>query len=63
MSAGLYNCDRGYPVLLCKNLIHQLPQMMQVFIADLDEDASPRSQQLAGEQEPVAHVGQVGVQA
>ena len=37
--------------------------MVQVLVADLDEDAAAGGEEIAGEKEPIAQIGQVGMQA
>ena len=37
--------------------------MVQIFIADLNEDAAAGREQVAGQQQPVTQIRQVGMQA
>ena len=46
-----------------EHLVHDLPDMVQVGVRHLDEDAARRMEQLAGDQQPVADIGQERVDA
>lgn len=47
LAALLFNLNGDYEILRTKNLIHDLAHMMDVLVADLDEDAAALSQQFA----------------
>ena len=51
----------GNKILTLKHLIHDTPHPMNILIADLHKDASAVCQQLFDDNQPVAEVGEVGV--
>ena len=53
----------GNEILWSEYLIHYAPHTMDIFIADLDEDAAGISEEFPGHGETVAQVGEVGVDA
>ena len=57
------NDDLTDEVLAAEHLVQQRPNQMHVLVADLHEDAPALGQQFAGDDEPVAEVRQVGVDA
>ena len=52
-----------HEVLAAEDLVHQRPHEVDVLVADLNEDRSALGQQILGDGEAVAQVGQVGVDA
>ena len=52
-----------HEVLVSKHLIHHRPDAMHILIADLHEDGAGVGEQIAGDGEPVAQVGEVAVDA
>lgn len=69
MTACLLEDDFSYPVFVAKQFIHQRSDAVHIFIADLDKDrtavAAIRAvgEKVAGDGQPVAQIGQVGVDA
>ena len=49
--------------VITEHLVHQRPDAMHIFVADLDEDGAGVGEQIAGDGEAVAKVGEVGVDA
>ena len=50
-------------VLAPEHLVQHAPHEMHILIPDLHEDAAGFGEQFAGDDEPVAQIGQVGVDA
>ena len=50
-------------IVFPKHLIHHRPDAMDILIADLHEDGAGLGEQIAGDGEPVAQVGEVAVDA
>jgi hypothetical protein len=61
--SGLLKDDRCDVILLAKDLIHQLAHVVQVLVADLYEARAAFVQYLPRQQQPIAQVGQVRVDA
>ena len=55
--------DQRNEIFLPKHLIHQRPDAVDIFIADLHEDRAGIGEQIAGDGEAVAKVGEIGVDA
>ncbi len=52
-----------YKIFHAKDLVHNAPHKVHVFIADLHKDAAAFAEQLAGKQQAVAHVAEIGMDA
>ena len=50
-------------ILAPKHLIQHAPHQMHILVADLHEDAAGLGQQIAGDDKPVAQIGQIRVDA
>jgi hypothetical protein len=50
--------DFSAKIVVAKDLVHQRPDTMDIFIADLHEDGAGLGEQITGDGEAVAEVGQ-----
>jgi len=55
--------NQAASVFRTEDLLHDLPDVVQVFVADLHEHASARMEQFASEQQAIAEIRQVRVQS
>jgi len=63
LSHSLSECNQTTKIPRPKHLIHQLPHMVDVLIPDLHKDTAGFMKQLPRQQQPVAEIGEVGVDA
>jgi hypothetical protein len=50
-------------IRIAEYLVHQCPDAVYVFVANLHEDRAAVGQQVAGDGQAVAQIGQIGVDA
>jgi hypothetical protein len=63
LTASFFERDYRAKIARLKNIIKHFPDVMEVFVADLDEDGAGFVEEIAGEEEAVAEIGEVGVDA
>jgi hypothetical protein len=57
------NGNKGNKIIASEHLVHHRPHPVHVLIADLHEDRAAVGQQVEGDGQPIAQIGQVGVDA
>ena len=63
MASSCLKFDLRSKAVFPKNFIHQRPHPMDIFITDLDENGAGVGEEIAGDSETVAEVGEVAVDA